>query len=43
MQSYSTYEARPYGKIRFELDQDVVINGFLVAMKGDTAKAVFPR
>ena len=43
MQSYSTFEARPYGKLRFELDQDVVVNGFLVAMKGDTAEGSFPN
>jgi hypothetical protein len=42
MQSYSTFEAKPYGKLRFELDQDVVVNGFLVAMKGDTAEGSFP-
>jgi hypothetical protein len=43
MQSYSTFEARPEGKLRFELDQDVVVNGFLVAMKGDTAEGSFPN
>jgi hypothetical protein len=42
MQSYSTFEARPNGKLRFELDQNVIVNGFLVAMKGDTAEGSFP-
>lgn len=42
MQSYSTFEARLNGKLRFELDQDVVVNGLLVAMKGDAAEGSFP-
>jgi hypothetical protein len=42
MQSYSTFEALPNGKMRLELDQDIVVNGFLVAMKGDTAEGSFP-
>jgi hypothetical protein len=38
MQSYSAYGSAPGSKVRYELLQDVVINGFLFAMKGDTAE-----
>jgi hypothetical protein len=38
MQSYSSYSAAPGGKIRYELVQNVIVNGYMVAMKGDTAE-----
>jgi hypothetical protein len=38
MQSYSSYGAGVGSKLRFELAQDVIVNGHLVAMAGDTAE-----
>jgi hypothetical protein len=38
MQSYSSYGAGVGSKLRFELSQDVIVKGYLIAMAGDTAE-----
>jgi len=38
MQSYNSYSAKTGGKVRYEVVQDVIVNGHVVAKAGDTAQ-----